>query len=346
MRTIVAVLIVFFSSIAAFAKDKPPQSNTATVDADGTTRVTRVVPVPNTISAEAKKYLSLPYSDSEKPATKEENRAHANAWQEQLAKDMQGMYPATVENSTLAGVPVKFITPSVLDPQKKDRILINVHGGGFEADWGSAAETIPIACLTKTKVVAILYRLSPENKFPAAVDDTVAVYKELLKTHKPEQMVLYGTSAGAILTGEVAVKIKQLGLPEPAALGIFSGNGDMGDFGDSIAIYGLHGLSGSIDKPESKPEDDYSGSLDRHDPVLSPLYADLKGLPPTLFLTSTRDLLLSGTVLLHKAFMHAGVPAELVVWDALPHAFWNEFKMPEAIEAHHLMADFFDRHLQ
>ncbi|HVZ17237.1 MAG TPA: alpha/beta hydrolase fold domain-containing protein, partial [Terriglobales bacterium] len=85
---------------------------------------------------------------------------------------------------------------------------------------------------------------------------------------------------------------------------------------------------------------------DPHDPILSPLYADLKGMPPTLFLTSTRDLLLSGTVRLHKAYLHAGVDAQIVVWDALPHAFWNEYKMPEAIEAHHLMADFFDRHLR
>jgi epsilon-lactone hydrolase len=344
MRT--SSFLVMLACTAALAQQQPPQSNTAVVDADGTTRVTRVVPVPDTISPEAKKYLSHPYSDSEKAATKEENRAHANAWQDQLAKDMQSMYPAKVENGTMAGVPVRFITPAVVDPAKKDRILINVHGGGFQADWGSVAETIPVASLTKTKAVAILYRLSPENKFPAAVDDTIAVYKELLKTHKPQQMVLYGTSAGAILTGEVAVKLKQLGLPEPAALGIFSGNGDMGDFGDSIAIYGLHGLSGTIDAPGTKQGDDYMGSTNPHDPVLSPQYADLKGMPPTLFLTSTRDLLLSGTVRLHKAYLQAGVPAELVVWDALPHAFWNEFKMPESIEAHHLMADFFDRHLR
>jgi len=343
MRTLpFAVLLL---AATAFAQ-QPPQSNTAIVDPDGTTRVARVVPIPGTISSEARKYLSKPYSDHEPPVTPAENRAKADHWQEQLANDMQSMYPTTVEKSTIAGVPVRYITPAVVAPEKKDRILINVHGGGFQADWGSTAETIPIASLTKTKVVAILYRLTPENKFPAAVDDTIAVYKELLKTHKPQQMALYGTSAGAILTGEVAVRIKQLGLPEPAALGIFSGNGDMNDFGDSIAIYGLHGLSGTIDPPGTKHGADYFLPANEHDPVLSPAKADLKGLPPTLFLTSTRDLLLSGTVILHKAFLHAGVPAELVVWDGLPHAFWNEFKMPESVEAHHFMADFFDRHLQ
>ncbi len=344
MRTFLALITLTFTLTAV--AQQPPTANTATVDPDGTTRVTRVVPVPGTLSPEAKKYLSRPYSDHEPAITPEENRAHANAWQDQLAKDMQSMYPTTVEKNTIAGIPVRIITPKTVPAEKKDRILINVHGGGFQADWGSVAETIPIASLTQTKVVAVLYRLSPENKFPAAVEDTIAVYKELLKTHKPEQMVLYGTSAGAILTGEVAVKIKQLGLPEPAVLGIFSGNGDMGDFGDSIAIYGLHGLSGTIDLPGKKHDDDYAPGTDPHDPVLSPLYADLNGMPPTLFLTSTRDLLLSGTVRLHKAYLHAGVDAQIVVWDALPHAFWNEYKMPEAIEAHHLMADFFDRHLR
>jgi monoterpene epsilon-lactone hydrolase len=82
------------------------------------------------------------------------------------------------------------------------------------------------------------------------------------------------------------------------------------------------------------------------DPVLSPIYADLRGLPPTLFVTSGRDLLLSGTANLHRAFLHAGVDAQLIVFDALPHAFWYDPHMPEAIEANHMMADFFVRNLR
>ena len=109
------------------------------------------------------------------------------------------------------------VTP--IDPipaDKVDRVLINLHGGGFTTDSGSLTESIPIANLTHTKVVAVLYRLAPEHPFPAAVDDSVAVYKELLKTYKPQHIAIYGASAGGILTGEVAVKIKQLGLPLPA----------------------------------------------------------------------------------------------------------------------------------
>jgi acetyl esterase/lipase len=174
----------------------------------------------------------------------------------------------------------------------------------------------------------------------------VAVYKELLKTYKPDHIVIYGTSAGAILTAEVAVKLKQLGLPLPAALGIFSGMGDFARAGDSTSMYALRGLSGHLDVPVTGVHDDYyTGKTDPKDPVLSPIYADLHGLPPTLFITSGRDLLLSGTVNLQRAYLHAGVDARLVVFDALPHAFWYSPLLPEGVEANHFMADFFLKEL-
>jgi epsilon-lactone hydrolase len=336
-------------AVISYAQEKQPapQTNSSFIDANGTAHVTRIVPVPKTISPEAQKWLSEPMADADPPVTVEQNRARAEAWQKQLAIDMQSMYPTKVTEDKIAGVPVRIITPPVTPAKKQNRLLINVHGGGFQADWGSVAETIPIASLTETKVVAIRYRLAPDNPFPAAIDDTVAVYKELLKTYKPESMVLYGTSAGAVLTGEVAVKLKQLGLPLPAALGIFSGFGDFTRLGDSNAVFGLRGLQGPLNAPsDAAPDPKYVGSADRRDPVLSPVFADLKGMPPTLFITSERDLLLSGTSILHKAFLEASnSDAELVVFDALPHAFWNQFKLPESIEAHHLMANFFDKAL-
>ena len=240
---------------------------------------------------------------------------------------------------------MKIVTRLTIPADKQDRVLINLHGGGFTADWGSMIETIPIANLTQTKVVAVLYSLVPEHPFPDAVDETVAVYKELLKTYKPQNIGLYGTSAGAILTGEVAARLRQLGLPLPAALGIFSGSGDFSKFADSMYMFGLWGLSGSISRWTGKHDTSYSGTTDLKDPVLSPIYSDLKGFPPTLFLTSGRDLLLSNTVNLHRAFRHAGVDAQLVVFDGLPHAFWNNWNLPESQEAYRIITDFLNEHL-
>ena len=140
--------------------------------------------------------------------------------------------------------------------------------------------------------------------------------------------------------------MKKLNLPLPAALGIFSGMGDFARPGDSIAMYALRGLSGHLDPPEAGAHDPfYVASTDAKDPVLSPIYGDLHGLPPTLFITSGRDLLLSGTANLHRAYLNAGVDARLVVFDALPHAFWYDPMLPEAQEANHMMADFFVKQL-
>ncbi len=128
-----------------------------------------------------------------------------------------------VEETTTAGVNTDIITPLDTPAANRDRVLINLHGGGFNSDSGSLIEGVPIANLAKIKVVSVYYRLAPENPFPAAVDDVVAVYKELLKTYKPKKIGIFGTSAGATLTAEVAVEVETSPkLPMPGALGMFS----------------------------------------------------------------------------------------------------------------------------
>jgi len=327
--------------------DQPTMTDSSKIGPDGTAYVTRVVPVPKTISPEAQAMLGRVVSDANVPSTLEQRRAGTDKWQAGAGEVSKRLYPANVTESTIAGVPVRVVTPLTMSREKRDRVLINLHGGGFNSDSGSLTESIPLANLTGTKVVAVLYRLAPEHPYPAGLDDAIAVYKEMLKTYKPKNIGIYGTSAGAILTGEVTAKIKQMGLPMPGATGVFSGAGDFSVTGDSIAMYALDGLSGHLDPPKAGVGDlvDYAGSTSLNDPILSPLKGDLTGFPPTLFITSTRDLLLSGTTLMHRAYLRAGVEAQLVVFEALPHAFWNNPKLPESKEADALMAKFFDTHL-
>jgi acetyl esterase/lipase len=323
-----------------------PKRDSSFIEVDGTAHVTRVVPVPAGLSRQSRYFLSRVVPDEGPPESLAERRKGTDAYTARARVEWTEVCPNTIVEDKIAGVPVRIVTPDGLPEANKDKVLLDLHGGGFNSDSGSYTESIPIAGYTKIKVVAVLYRLAPEFPFPAAVDDSVAVYKELLKSYKPDHIIIYGTSAGAILTAEVAVKLKQLGLPLPAALGIFSGMGDFARPGDSIAMYAPRGLSGHLDVPVADAHDDhYVGSTDPKDPVLSPIYADLHGLPPTLFITSGRDLLLSGTVNLHRAYLHAGVDARLVVFDALPHAFWYSSKLPEALEANHMMADFFLKEL-
>lgn len=320
-----------------------PTKDSSYIDAQGTAHVTRIVPLPKTVSPQAQQFLARPISDAKPNTSLEQRRKGTDTWQARAGKEFEQLYPVNVAHSTIAGVPVLIITPLNVPPEKQDRVLINIHGGGFNSDSGSLTETVPIANLTKTKVIAVLYRLAPEHPFPAGLDDIIAVYKEELKTHKPKNMAIYGTSAGAILTGETAAKLKQLGLPQAAALGIFSGMGDFDRSGDSQSMYALDGLSGYHEPPSGTHNPEYAGSTSPKDPVLSPVYADLTGLPPTLFITSERDMLLSGTTILHRAFLNAGVDAHLIVFEGLPHAFWNDVNLPESREADQDMAKFFDR---
>ena len=323
-----------------------PNRDTSYIDDQGTAHITRVVPVPQDLSPEAQKSIGRMVPDEAPPESLAERRIHQDANGVRQRDAWTKLCPNRIVDEAIAGVPVRVITPDGMPAENGDKVLMNLHGGSFNADSGSYGESIPIAGYTKMKVVAVLYRLAPEHPFPAAVDDAVAVYKELLKTYKPEHIVIYGTSAGAILTGEVAAKLKQVGLPMPAALGIFSGMGDFARMGDSWSIYTLRGLAGHLDAPDGSVHDPYyAGSVDPKDPLLSPIYADLHGMPPTLFISSGRDALLSGTANLHRAFLRAGVDARLVVFDALPHAFWYDAALPESIEASHIMADFMVKEL-
>jgi acetyl esterase/lipase len=351
MRKLVGVLAALLSCGVIAAQQTGtqtgPETDTSVIDAQGTAHVTRVVPVPETLSPEAQKLVGRVVSDANVPQTLAERRSGTDAWQARAGEDMKAVYPVNVSESAIGGVPVRVVTPLSISDAKKDLVLICVHGGGFNSDSGSLTESIPLANLTQTKVVSVLYRLAPEHPFPAAVDDTIAVYKELLKIYKPRNIGLYGTSAGAILTAEVAVRLKQLGLPLPAALGVFSGMGDFSRVGDSEALYALHGLSGHLDvpKPGEAHDAEYVGATDPKDPVLSPLFADVHGFPPTFFITSERDALLSGTTILQRHFLESGVTSPMVVFEGLSHAFWNDVSLPESREAHRLMADFFDTYV-
>jgi len=342
----VAILVAAPAAVVAqTTAATAPTKDSSYIGPRGTAHVTRIVPIPKTISSQAQQFLAQPMSDAKPNFSLAQRRKGTDTWQARAGKEFEQVYPVNIAHSTIAGVPVLIIAPLTIPAEKQDRVLINIHGGGFNSDSGSLTETVPIANLTQTKVIAVLYRLAPEHPFPAGLDDVIAVYKEELKTHKPKDMAIYGTSAGAILTGEAAVRLKHLGLPQPAALGIFSGMGDFDRAGDSQSMYALFGLSGYLEPPSGAHDPEYVGSTSPKDPVLSPVYADLTGIAPTLFITSERDMLLSGTTILHRAFLNAGVDAHLIVFEGLPHAFWNSIKLPESREADRDMAKFFDRYV-
>jgi acetyl esterase/lipase len=317
----------------------PPTDDLTTIDSDGAAHIKRIVPVPKTISAEAFALMVSGKRWTPEPGTKQAA---------DFAEKLHATFPAEITETTLAGVACKVVVPKRAAPQKQDRVLICLHGGGFTSDSGSALEGATIAALTGIRVIAVEYRLAPQYPFPAAVDDAVAVYKHSLQEHAPNMIGVYGTSAGAVLSAQMAVESRRLGLPLPAVLGFFSGYVDLARYGDSRFLYGTSGFtnfSAMVPALKGLGMVPYVGDHNRQDPVLSPMYADLKGFPPTLCMTSTRDHCLSGTVDFHRALLRAGVDARLMVFDAMPHAFWYLFDLPESREALEAQANFLDRHL-
>jgi epsilon-lactone hydrolase len=324
-----------------------PAPSSATFDPDGTAHVTRVIPMPSTISHEAQKWLDSLARQKYAPQTLAERRASTDRWRAEDSAEARRLFPVNVQEKMIAGVRTDIIDPLELPEDHRACVLINLHGGGFNSDSGSLIEGVPIANLAKLQVVSVYYRLAPESPFPAAVDDVVAVYQELLKNHKPYNIGIFGTSAGGILTAEVAVKLKQSGIPLPGALGLFSMLADYSRPSDSQNLFALNGLPGILttQDPNQRIGQEYAPNTDQHDPVLSPLYANLRGMPPSLLVSSTRDILLSNTTIFHRALLRAGNDAQLVVFEALPHAFWYHFQFPETREALDLMANFFDQKL-
>lgn len=326
-----------------------PTRDTTYIAPDGTSYITRVIPLPTTVSAEARKRIARPIPDTEDPpSTLADDRRAFDQARERNGKIALEKYPAGIAVGKIAGVSVTIVTPPPGTAPAKPFVLINVHGGGYEFDCCSLAESIPLASLMKVEVIAVHYRLAPEHPFPAGVDDVIAVYREVLKSHLSREVCIYGTSSGAVITGEVAMKLKALGLPQPAALGIFSGFGDFTQQGDSQSFFTGAGLGGHL-TPHSGLVDvqrAYVGAEQLENPILSPMQGDLSGLAPTLFLTSTRDWFLSGTSLFHRAMLRAGDDPELVVFEGLNHGFWVNPTLPESDEAYRIAAKFFEKHLR
>ena len=146
-------------------------------------------------------------------------------------------YPVDVEDTVIAGVPVKIFTPKGKAYDRR-RVLINLHGGAFQTCWPACAylESVPIAALGGYKVVSVNYRMAPEAKHPAGVQDAAAVYRELLKRYPARSTGIYGCSAGGALTGQLAAWLPANGLAQAGAIGIFGAGAVRFMAGDSAHV--------------------------------------------------------------------------------------------------------------
>jgi acetyl esterase/lipase len=277
-------------------------------------------------------------------------------WLRRVTEHRLAAFPVSVTAAMLGGVRVNEVTPrNAIAPENKNRVLINLHSGGFvfgSADDTGVLESAPIASVGRIKVITVEYRRAPEHQFPAASEDVAAVYQELLKKYRPGDIGIFGCSAGGILTAEAIAWFQAHGIRRPGAAGVFGAGATSATRGDSLHLwwYGLQGKADSLPLPPHGTHfmDPYFGDSDIRDAMASPVYwpSVLAKFPPTLVITSTRDVVESDAIHTHAQLVKAGVDTDLHVWEGLGHCFFNyDEDEPESREAYDVIVKFFAKNL-
>lgn len=314
------------------------------------------VPVPETVSSALQQQIAsgLPVNWAQVPKTHAEwNRlvAHLASSGAVRVDAMAELLKVAVVESKMAGVRVFTLTPASVKPENQDRVLLHIHGGGYVFQPGKSGigEGVLMAAKGGYKVVSVDYRMAPDHPYPAAMDDAVAVYRDLLKRYPAEKIGVFGTSTGGGMTLALVLRAKAEGLPLPGAIAPGTPWADLTKTGDSYHTNAyIDNLLVSYDGFLKGAAELYADGHDMKDPMLSPVYGDLSGFPPTLLTSGTRDLFLSNTVRVHQKMREAGVDADLVVIEGISHAIYYLLP-PDAPElCYHFgeLDKFFNQHLK
>ncbi len=306
-------------------------------------------------SPEAQAFMKMRAQRSEAARLVEPDAGKARAaLAQQLQKQVDGIlaaYPVDMKESEIAGVPVRIFEPAS-GQFRVDRVLINLHGGAFQTCWESCSqiESAPIAVTGGYRVVSVNYRMAPEARHPAGVEDVAAVYAALLKQHEPSRIGIFGCSAGGALTAQAAGWLPAHGLPQAGAVGIFGAGGVRFGGGDSAYLSGY--VSGvfpppALDGAQVDMTRGYFDGIDMRDASVSPaLYPEvLRRFPATLIITGTRAMDMSPAVFTNTELLKAGVDSTLVVGEGMDHCYLYQNMLPEARDAYGIITRFFDRQL-
>jgi acetyl esterase/lipase len=314
----------------------------------------KTLPVPGTPSPQIQELISAPLrpGGNAVPTSDQEWRQVVAAGAAATLKSLPGLIDrmkVKVEKTTIDGVRAFIVTPDSILPDNLHRVLIHMHGGCYVFSPGEAGlpEAVMMAGFGGFRVISVDYRMPPEAYFPAALDDGVTVYKHVLRTTDPKRIAILGASAGGALTLQIVLRAKQEGISLPAAIAPGTPMSDVTGIGDSFHTNeGVDNVLVSRDGICQAAAQYYAAGHDMQDPLLSPVYGDMAGFPPTILISGTRDLLLSNTVRVHRKLRQAGVEAALHIFEGQSHAHYlRDDSAPETKEAFAEIGEFFDKHM-
>lgn len=243
------------------------------------------------------------------------------AFKAQMA-DADRMAPKVPKHVEVVPLTLGDVTCEWLGP-KNDNVLMYLHGGGYVFGGLDSHRDIGwrLGEAAGMRVLMVDYRLAPEHPFPTAVEDATACYRWLIdEGYAPANIAIGGDSAGGGLTVATLMNIRNLGLPLPQSAVLLSPWLDLSLTGDSLTINAVadpmltaHGLE--------KMAGAYLGDRDRRASLASPLFGDLRGLPPMMIQVGSTEILLSDSQRFVDKFREAGGEVELDVWPKMPHVF-------------------------
>jgi epsilon-lactone hydrolase len=322
------------------------------VDNDGTVHVpAQAVPMTPYLSPEGKAYVTAHLKNMQDPSQNvQEEGLGLPRYMKPYLERQRVLYPTDRLDTKIGGVHAYVYTPKAgIADKNKNRVLIQLHGGGFNGCWPGCAEleSIPVSGLGRIKVVAVDYRQGPQHKFPAASEDVASVYKELLKTYRAQNIGVYGCSAGGMLTGMALAWFQKQGLPKPGAAGIFCAGAGAPGGGDADYTATPLGEARLTQPGGRRGGNGYLDGINPDDPLVYQINSPevLSKFPPTLIITGTRGMELSSALYTHQQLVKVGVPADLHVWEGLFHGFFYNPDVPECKDAYNVMVKFFDQRL-
>ena len=327
----------------------------ATTDEAAWTIDARDVPAPVGASPElARALASIPAPDIGQsrqswPTDDDGWRALQRGPVPQSLEALASQFGVSIEPDVIEGVRVYRVMPTRVDPRHADHLFLHVHGGGYVLGGGDAApsEAAMVASRVGVEALSIDYRMPPDHPFPAAVEDTVRVYRHLLRSRPARSVVIGGTSAGGGLALATVHRLIADGTDIPGAIYAGTPWADLTKSSDTLftnegidrVLVTYDGLLGAAARL-------YAGGQDLTNPLLSPVYGDFVGFPPTYVVTGTRDMFLSDAARTHRKMRVAGVEAELNVYEGLSHAEYLLLPdTPESQQVFDELGEFLRRHL-
>jgi epsilon-lactone hydrolase len=341
-----------------FAQSDANKPAAITVEENGAVRVpAHTVPISALLSPEGQAYVAQHLQDMLHPEKLVQKDGVPPLLEGYLARQ-RAVFAVEKRDTSVAGVHAYEYTPKEgVSAANRYRVLINLHGGGFSGCWPACAEleSMPVSALGRIRVISLDYRQAPKHRFPAASEDVAAVYRELLKTHRPQDIGIYGCSAGGMLTGMAVAWFQRHSLPAPGAVGILCAGMTMasnGFGGDAVYTTAAIGESRAPPAPprgeaaSSSPLEYFKGAS-LTDPLVAPANSPevLARFPPTLIVSGTRAFELSSAVHTHALLIKQGVDADLHIWEGMFHGFFYNVDVPESRDCYDVIVKFFNRHL-